>query len=350
MIRNAFLVLTPLQLLNALEARAALGTSGDALVILTTGHARHHVEALVDVDAWDEVHRFDVLAPDGTPGQRMGRFRRTYQVRRALDRLARSWGAVDGLFLGNYGDALARHLAAVLEHRTLYLLDDGTDTIKIAEQRAGGGTPDLSWDRAWRVALRDRALGLRTHEADRLVFFTTYDLPNARRDGVIRNTYARLRARAAAPALDDEVLFLGQPLVEDRLMRAGWYTAYVAAARAASADRAFVYAPHKRESPERVDDLAGRLDLNVRRADLPVEVEFARSGRLPSVLASFFCSALDNCRLMYDDVGMQIVAYRIEADHLLLKRRFVESVYEYLSERQAPGFRVVPLQPAPEDG
>jgi hypothetical protein len=350
MIRNVYFVLTPLQLLNALEARAALDTSGDALVIVTAGHARQHIDALVEPEAWDEVYGFDVLAPDGTRGQRLGRLRRTYQVRRALDGLARSWGAVEGLFLGNYGNALARHVAATLDHRTLYLLDDGTDTIKIAEQRAGRGTPDLSWDRAWRVALRDRALGLRTHEAERLVFFTTYDLPNGHRDSVIRNTYARLRERAARPALDDEVLFLGQPLVEDRLMRAEWYTAYVAAARAASGDRDFVYAPHKRESPERVDDLADRLGMQVRRADLPVEVEFARSGRLPSVLASFFCSALDNCRLMYGDAGMEIVAFRIEGDHLLLNRRFVASVYEYLAERQGPGFRVAPLQPALEDG
>ena len=342
MSRNVFFILTPLQLLNAVEAKHALGVESNTLVILTSGYSSRQVRALVDDGEWEQIHDFTLFDEDGRKPNRIVWHYRTYRVKQSLEALAASLPGVHGLFLGNYTDALARHFANVVPHETLYLLDDGTTTLDINHLRQPSPKPAAPLVPLLKRSARNLLLGLRTREADRVTFFSTYDLEVRPGDSLIRNSYSHLRARAARLATNDEVLFLGQPLTEDAQMSEGRYRDYLRSIRAHFRERSFVYAPHKRESREKVRRLERDLELPVREFEFPVEYQLSLTGMAPGVLASFFCTALDNCRLMFGD-SFKIAAFYIDPSDLDKERDFVESVYAYLRTHSGPGFEVLTL-------
>lgn len=346
---NVFFVATPLQLINALEARAALTAHRAALVVATVHTRRPQVEALTDKRDWDEVFTIPALHDVSEASPRLRFYSGLIRARRQLDSLARRLGAVDCLYLGNYGSPLGRHFASVLEHRHLVLLDDGISTVTHARARMNASSA-RSHVPTLRRRLRDLALGFRRHEPEAVSFFTSYELMAGPRDTIIQNTYARLRSGMTSQGIVPETLFLGQPLVEDGIVGEETYGRYVAAAFQTCGQNRRVYAPHPRESAERLTRLCRDVGCEVRSYDLPIEVEFARWGRLPSILASFWTSALDNCRIMFGTTEMAIKAFVIADGDLLSRQDDCRQMYRYLRDRQSAGFAVLEVLPASPRG
>jgi hypothetical protein len=343
--KNVFLVLTPLQVVNAIEARHAFDTVSNCLVLLSIGQPRSQLEELVDARDWSEVHVIDAMATVDGHTPRLQRYASMLAARRALDRLAQRLGAVEGLFLGNYESRYARHLAARLCHEKLYVLDDGTGTVLTAEQRLGHHVSQFTWDQSAKLGIRNRLLGFVPYDASSLVFFTSFDIRVTGRDEVVRNSFARLRRDVVGTRIIDELWFLGQSLVEDAVMIEATYFGYVKAAmREANASR-FVYVPHRRENPDRVARLSRELGVEVRVYGRPIEVELVKSDVLPSVLGSFYCAALDNCRQMFSGSGMQVRSIAISRDDLINLQDFVAAVYDYFRRHEGNGFSVEVVDP-----
>lgn len=341
---NVFVVCTPLQLINALEAQHAFEARGCVLVTVESEALHDRLRSMIDPSDWDEVHHVMVQEPTGGWRARAAAVWRGAQARRGLDQLARRWPEVDRLFLGNYNDVFCRHLSNVLSSRAIVLLDDGTTTIDIACRRVQESGPARSVGQARRIALYARLMAVRTHEAERLVFFTSYDIAVGRQDEVVRNTFERLRAQAARMGVGDGVLFLGQPLVEIGQMLEDRYATYLAAARDHFGAEGFVYVPHWRESPHLVQRLQTKLGFEVVRPPVPIEVDLLRSGRLPRVLASFHTAALENCRRMFGGAGMRITALTIAPEHLESGHDSIERVYAYFRTHAGDGLSVESLE------
>jgi hypothetical protein len=227
---NVFVVRTPLQLLNALEAQRAFDSDRCVLVVVASkGHVERLAET-VTADDWQEVHCFRFRAASGGWRSRAAALASQARVRASLDRLARRWTKVDRLFLGNLNDLFCRHLANTLRPGSVVLLDDGMATINIARRRACGVGRSRPRTAAWKSAIYERVIGARTREPRELVFFTSYDVDVGPADRIVRNTFERLRSRVQQLAVVDEIMFLGQPLIETGEMRCDMYEAYVAAA------------------------------------------------------------------------------------------------------------------------
>ena len=344
-VENVFFVATPLQLINALEARTALNVRRAALVVVASRTRRPQVEALTDRRDWDEVFTVPELHDVTEVSPRLQLYRSLIRARRQIDILARRLGKVDGLFLGNYGSPIGRHFASALEHQHLVLLDDGIATVAYAKARMHAST-GRSRAPTLRRRLRDLAMGFRRHEPEAVSFFTSYELAAGPDDTIIRNTYARLRSVAKSHGVVPETVFLGQPLVEDRLVAEDTYVRYVFAAFQACGQQRCIYAPHPRESVERLERMRQILGCEIRSSDLPIEIEFARSGQLPSILASFWTSALDNCRILFGDSDMAIKAFVIATSDLLSGHEDSYEIYVYLQRLQTAGFEVLEIMPA----
>jgi hypothetical protein len=89
-------------------------------------------------------------------------------------------------------------------------------------------------------------------------------------------------------------------------------------------------------------DAVRKMGLQVRTFNLPIEVQILQGG-IPSELASFFCSALDNCFLIFGD-NLNIKAFRIQQKHLNPGCEFVQDIYDHFSRNVGPNFNIVHLQ------
>ena len=354
---NVYLVETPHQLLNAIEAKHALELQNNLLLVITLEeYPREAYEPLIMGGEWQEVRFLPTCIENRVavarylkdhPSERVQGYFNTYELRelrKLLDRHASALSRVENLFLGNYFRTYMRHFGNVVNPRRLCLLDDGTVTLSIHAMRermhAGCGTYSLDTP-SFRKELVTRLLGYRGRQAASLTFFTTYDLAMSNSDRIIRNEYRYFRQKAMSAAHGDEVFFLGMTMISEGCTDELYLECLEKVVRHFAGEK-IVYIPHKCEPPERVERLRKALGLTVRRFDVPIEYQLCVRGPLPRVLASFFSSALENCRVIFGP-HLDIKSFRIDPALFPLKPDFVRKVYNYYQSKSGRHFEVIRL-------
>lgn len=361
---NLFVVGTPLQLLNAIEARHALNLTDNHLVLVTDYN--HTPETgvwsrLVCAADWETVHYLELrdarrefrprYVPELLRGKLSNYLQHYYQYgnKVRVDRLAREFPAVDYLVLGNYHGDYGRHIANRLKYRCLCLVDDGTDVLLINEERKerreNGGTASGSRG-SWWMRLKGNArksiLMWDVRQARNLLFFTAYDIEVPREDQLVRNDYSHFKKQIAPSTGHESGMFLGQCLVRDGYMSQLTYLDYLRRVRCHFGTRPLVYVPHPREPESLVNEIGRDLGFVIRKFDVPIEWQLMKDASRPSVLASFFCSALISCRLIYG-ADLKLKAFQIKDEDVMKWPDLVRSAYAYFSGLSGPSIEVVPL-------
>lgn len=342
---NVFLVLSPLQLLNALEAKAHFGTQDNILVVLrhtTQGYPISMFKRVVNEADWKEVHYFSTYEEE-----RVARLKKYHWVylswlqQRRLTRFAKTLGRVDGLFAGSYLEFTVRHFCNALPHKTLYVLDSGTDTFLVNKAR---GKTSFEATPSWRTWLVNRLIGTRDHQAERVTFFTVYGALDVRAgDQLVQNHYHTFRERISVTTAGNEVWFLGEPLVINGYFGEAVYLDYLERIRRFYADKHFVYLPHSREQEADVQRISERLGCEVRRYGLPVELALSRADPRPSEVASLICTALTNIHVMFGP-AVQITSVYVEPEHLQMGHAYFADIYGQFRREEDSAFRVLSVK------
>lgn len=164
--------------------------------------------------------------------------------------------------------------------------------------------------------------------------FTVYDLFPVNGVEVVRNQQPQLsKALQEKPRIKQLVHFLGAPFVERDGMNEAMYFSWLQQIRAEYEQSVhFVYLLHPRQSDGFGARLKKALDIEVTRFGLPYELELMRMEQVPAVVASWFCTALDNLAVAQPD-GVRLVSYRLPAfEDMKLKpnqRPIFESAREF---------------------
>jgi hypothetical protein len=361
---NLFFIGTPLQLLNATEARHFFGFSDNHLIIALDLHTwpKTGVFArLIQPCEWESVHYITLYNTSKKFSDRfIGKyfsiklencFYKYYQYlnKSRLHRIARSFPSVNNLILGNYHGDHARHFPHLVKHDRLYLVDDGTDVLYINEERKKHHSihaPQAACDRqsAWnRIRSNiNESLKWNSRQADNITFFTAYNITVKNGDQVIKNEYNCIRKRIAPALRQGSCLFLGQCLVRDGYLGEAQYLSYLRSVRSYFKDSEVIYVPHPRESKSLVDHVHQHLGFTIRRLGLPIEWQLILDTERPAVLASFFCSALVTCAAIFRR-EFKLKAFYLQPKDIQKWPEFVEGTYDYFSSQMAPLIEVVRL-------
>ncbi|MFH1143676.1 MAG: hypothetical protein V1774_03945 [Candidatus Eisenbacteria bacterium] len=360
-VNNLIVVETPFQLLNATEYRQRAGWDAPSLlVLLVPPFTRRNFAGLLRSAEWRSVTYLPVYSPrdiaiGSRPPEECGFLHEQYKnlrrlrLRGGLDRFARRNGPVETLVIGNYlrgHKDYIRHLTNVVAHRQLVLVDDGTDTLTVSDQRRAAleqkaTACDTGGSRSWKERGRDRWLDFQTREAPALTYFSVYDLELPAADTFVKNDYRALRALAREARRTEEIYFLGQCLVADGYMPAATYRRAMTEVLAHFSTQRITYVAHPRESQGDLEALQG-LGMEMTRFERPIEYELIVSGLRPQRLAGFFCSALENSRLIFGD-DLPVTCFQLPSGLLDKNRPEVARIYEALTRHSGPHFTVVPL-------
>jgi hypothetical protein len=364
--RNVFVVDTPHQLLNAIEAVHSLRlTTNHLLVTRPKNGVQDRFMPLIDGDDWVTVTFLSV------------RIRPRHRVRKLLGALANRWYCrclhllqmlalarvtsrfrhVDRLFLGHYSaewTPFMRHIANTITYNTLYLLDDGTDTIELNNTRhrvessdTEGAIPaSAAQSSAWKkigTHLRRKYWTWNTAEAPYVTFFTIYDLDVRQGDQLIKNTYSYLRSAAPLPRsyLPDTVILLGI-CSADNYIEMNSYLEFLSKAREYFADKKIMYVAHPRDSASLVTRIKEHLQCDVWPSSSVIEYDLMVRGIKPKVVAGFVSSALITlAHLMDADVG--IVCFYVAPEHWIHWGDDAMEAYDYMRTKVQQRITVVPL-------
>ncbi|AQU81894.1 MULTISPECIES: hypothetical protein [unclassified Halomonas] len=126
--------------------------------------------------------------------------------------------------------------------------------------------------------------------------FTVYDLFPVNGVKVVHNSQPLLKeALLAKPSDSNLIHFLGAPFVErDRLKEFQYLNWLKGIRHQFPQDADFIYLLHPRESDAFGQKIKKNIGVEVKRFGLPYELELMRMEVKPTVIASWFCTALDN--------------------------------------------------------
>jgi hypothetical protein len=349
---DLFIINSPLQFLNALEARRHFDIQSEhAVLVLLADDSRDtpaQIRRMLNPKDWKRICSAGSL-PNTT--SLLSKARHMREQIRELNKVANEMPRLHRVFLGNYLAHGIMHLANQLKATEFVLLDDGNATLAVNDQRhllSLGGKKSCNLKSSRFSVLVKRLLGLRFQDIPSLTLFTAYKLTPADSDRVVRHGYEALRARMTGMIQTNEVFFLGAPLVELGFVSDDYYHYSLRRVRESIKPRKLVYIPHRRESAVALEKLRKQLGVEVRYLGVAVEYFLCHSPELPAGLVSFFSSALLNCHIIFGQL-LTVQAFRITPSEVLTTEQSsaVENIYAYFRQYIGSGFEVVDIDNLP---
>lgn len=240
-------------------------------------------------------------------------------------------------------DMHMRHFANRLRFKELYLVDVGTDTLRINRDRHTETEPAAATTAevvtvgrrpTFKQRLKRYLADWDTRGVDSLTFFTVYDLDSIVSDRVVRNDYAYLKSVAGGAKQSDKVFFVGQPLVDQRYLSWEAFRFCIGRVREFFIGQSIVYVAHPRESEAQLS-VVREIGLEIKRFALPFEYAVMLNGERPGCIASFFSSVVDNCASIFGATFV-IKAFRLPDALILKDHAVIRQIYaKYAKNKQA---------------
>lgn len=350
---DLFVAETPLQMINALEARSFFKCNHTSLILLTSPAFPDRVfKPLVEAESWSSIVSIPIREKEPEyvsyndnsimlrKINEYYRYLKQFKARRKFNSIAKSVGKINRLFLGNYLQDYMRHLGNRIDYRELVLLDDGTDAVRVNESRRHrGNVAKARGFSGFKAKLHRKLHEWDPRHVDNLTFFSAYDFVLHDGDQLIKNEYLNLRKKISLGTAKNRFMFLGQCLVDDEWMSKKAYLTYLERIKQYYGNEELVYVKHPRESKSILDQILTELNFQIVSFEVPIEFQLVKEG-VAKEIASFFCSAIENCRIIFGS-SITITAFYIESRDLLCCHDFVNQIYAQWKLKENDHFRVI---------
>ncbi len=289
--KNLFIIGTPLQLINAIEAVHHFKLKNNILILVHRSRESNmkQMQEILDLHPWDEI----IEIPYSSNSSLMK------YVKLVKDLKNHAYGY---LFMAKL-EVVPKLLLANLNKQKVFLLDDGTLTIAIYEKYIRTNKLNKYNFKELRFLL----FGLKVKIRDTINLFSLFNLSQANSNEVVKNnldylreTYLNTEARKEFKKDEDTVYFLGQPL--DSLIDIREYKQSLEAV-IKKYNKKIIYICHRGESKQ-TQDLLSTIDkdyFELLDIGMPVELYFLFNKIYPSQIISYCSTAVTTVDLLYNE-------------------------------------------------
>ena len=282
--KNLFVINSPLQLLNSIEAIYKFELKNIIIVAIYNRSIKNieQIEAQLGKINCDEIVRFNPL--------KEGKLKGYVKLIRYLKKYSYEY-----IFLGELEDFRFRAIVANLNKTNLFLVDEGSATVALYEST-------IKKDRINRFKFKSLKFifnGLKINIKDNINFFTYYDFNPLKKGLVIKNNLEYLKKDFIKNELDyeDTLFFLFQPLhifsdnkeFKNSLKRV----------IKKNKNKNIVSIPHRedKETIEIIKDIDNRI--NILELNQPIEKYFLQLGIYPKYLILYSSTALTTLKILF---------------------------------------------------
>jgi hypothetical protein len=285
---NLFIVFSPLQIINAIEAIHHFNCKNNILVINYKPCQDKNNDQMDDLAGY---HKWDEVIKVGSGGRR-SKFLIYVSLIKKLKKVQ-----YDHVFVAGFTSAIYTILANLKKNK-LFFMDDGVGTISAYNDFFAPNKRiklRLKHARFW-------LFGLKTKVTDKISLFTCFDLKTLPNLPVIRNKLTWFSKNFTDNLANDaRVFFLGQPHA-DRSKTYAEDLDYFSKMQTYD----IIYIPHRYEKIEKsLKAVFERHNVEVRLIDMPVEIYFLKNKIKPNSVASFYTSAFFVLLLLYPGIKYQ---------------------------------------------
>ena len=304
---NLFIVGTSSQVLNALELIHfySLGNEQNLFVITSPSPlTRREISNIVYTFESKQVISLFKCRRERTSKffrKGIGNLIRLYISRIKFDNLITNL-RVKRLVIGNYSSYISLYAIQKIKSEP-YILDDGNGTTilqKFRKQELESGIPSYNYymklDLLWLIKLIFRFKEYQI--ADRLIFFTNYEIEVHKNDVKIHNNNLLLKQSLFRKDVDKEMaFFIGSPISETGYIKAKDEIDLIRETQKKFSKLTFTYIPHRLDNPAKLKKISKFMRIN--RLFMPVEYYLGMSKlKSPGACFGFFSSALQNISLL----------------------------------------------------
>jgi hypothetical protein len=305
-----FIVGSPLQLINAYEARNCLcrGADCDLVIGLSIEQKNNgQMDALLGLLAWRHIYRVPAYGP-----LQPLRFRTL-----VTNMLSNGRGPYESIFIGEPHSIFFRMFASTIcSFAKIVYVDDGFSTLDLV-----GGNQFEGARRFPRLKiLLSGICGLSMPSTPTRAFFSAFpeifceskgfDLVEINRYSWLREIISKSACLAETP---HTAFLLGENLRECGLVNNNVYEEIVRKIRLRFQHFEVVYLPHRRELPRNVKKLCDKFNMKHLHLETAVEVGFFMAGINPSIIISLQSTALATLPLIYPTASICVISIKNSA-------------------------------------
>lgn len=312
---NLFIVRSPLQIINALEAIEYFNLEKNILVIIynNTDNTNTQMDNLIALYKWKDIIYVN---------EKKKRSKYFEYISFVYKLKKKSYNYI---FFSNLG-SIHKLLLANLQRQHTYYIDDGVETIT----RYNNVFLPNKLNQFNLRQLRFLIAGLKIKIEDNINFFTYFDLKKFRNSKIIINNLSHFQQKYLTKSIKDDVTYiLGQPLVKTNLLKEDDYFDYIDIMLKQTKNK-IIYIPHRTEIIS--TRLQSYINENfiIKNINMPIELYFLEKNIYPYQIISFMTTAFFTLKKLYPNTILKYLY--IPSNKILQRQDDVEGAYEFIHQ------------------
>jgi len=299
---NLYIVFSPLQIINSIEAVHHFNCKNNTLVI---NYKPCQDKNNAQMDDLAKYHKWDKVIKIGT-GSRRSKFLKYVRLIKRLKKEQYNY-----VFVAGFTSAIYTILANLKKNK-LFILDDGVGTIEAYNEIiAPNKTVKLRLKH-----IRFWLFGIRTKFNDQVNLFTYFNLKPLPHVSVERNNLNWFKKEyTSSIAMDDSVYFLGTPHEDDENHES---YAKILNKFIFDQNQKVIYVPHRYEKiRQSMQMVFEKHNVEIRHLGMPVEIYFLINKVVPNTVAGVVSSAFFTLSFLYPGIQYKSLChvYRDSESH-----------------------------------
>lgn len=313
---NLHIARSPLQLINILEAIETMSLKNNILVIIDRKNQSNSSQIQAVLNAvdyeWEKIFTIKKSSKSNL-----------FEYVKLIKEIKKL--NYENILMGDI-DTISNVVIANLKHDKVFLVDDGTSTLKRHEALLKN--PKFSLQGKLKL-LRFKLFGLKAFSKYQINFFTFFDLEQKSNELIIKNEFKNLKKKFhLSNNASNKVYILGQPLYNKEISEED-FILHLEKILDFYSDKEIVYLKHRYEKP--TDKILEVLNdrATIYENKYPIELDFLLKKEYPKHITGFFSTALYTLNMMYNEADIK--AFYMDKSLFFDEQRaeVVENYYEF---------------------
>lgn len=338
--KNYYFVRTPLQYLNAVEARNndIFKYGEHHLIVLSDFHRTiSQIELIIETEFWSSI-TFSWKEFSAKKNNPIFNAVNILKRKRKIDKIITSTKPIDLIFWGNLNSNWFFYLYQKTKSN-IYILDDGFISIStILNTNLKDTKSKLLSSNIGKIERFILRLNFNI-DWNRITFFTNFDLKKSSKKIELHN-YEYLSKQFKISALSNVIYFIGQPLIFQKMMKHEVYITMVDSIIRyyQSKDYNCFYIPHRSTTLDYIPNHWSTKSFNK-----PLEcILFDESIEKPMIFASFYSSALYNIAMMDKNSILKYDYWQFdETDCINFSFKTISDAYEFIRSQNKDNVNIL---------
>ncbi|MDD3442357.1 MAG: hypothetical protein PHW89_03755 [Sulfurimonas denitrificans] len=327
--KNLFVLKSPLQIINALEAVAHFKLSNNIFVLIYTDSLvnENQMRELADSNSMPDIEFIHVKK------EFKSKFLKYVQLIKEFKK-----DSYNHIFLGEIGK-FHKVLLANIKKEKVFLLDDGTATIKFYNEVIKTN----KYNRYKFKEMRFLLFGLRVKIKDKINLFTYFDFEPIHGVEIVKNRLENLRKNNQGQECkhnEEIIYFIGEPLDQINVIDTDTYKDMIENL-INMFKKKVIYIPHRYESKQlkkTVSSVDNKL-FEIKNINKPIETYFIEQKIYPKHIISCSSTALTTLGMMYEEAIVNIIKIPENDNNRAYFDSFLREFYENSDKNRVITFR-----------